>query len=658
MEEIKDELFPVIRKRDGRLCRFDINKISEAIYKALYATGIDSKERAELLSSMVIKELSFSMGGTLPQVEEIQDAVESILMAEGLSHTAKAYILYRAKRTSIRDGKSELMDIVEDILKGNDSKPSPLRLSPHDRMMEIAQSASRVFYLSRVIPSHYADAHRKGEIYIHSVEYYDKTIDSLALPLRSFMENGFCGGYAFLNPPKRVSTIAAHAAIILQACQNEIFGEVSFPNFDTNLGSFIEEKLVTASTPDLFQAMEGFVYNLNTLYSKTSFHLPMSSLSIGLDVSPRARDVAFSILKALERGLGNSETPIYPEVVFYVKDGVNLKEGDPNHDLFKKAVEVACRRMNPSFAFADASFNKGKNVLYWGSGARMETQEEKSLTGLGNVASVTINIPRAAMFATLRRADFLMSSFYNELDRLIELCAELLAIRMELVGKLTKSDLPFIMGENVYSGSSELAQSDNIYQAIKSGTLSIGICGLSEGLRILTGKTQSSSDKTHELGIEIVKYIKNAVDATAKKHGLNFVLVSPYELAPSETFFKLDKAEFPDIMKIAVNGIYTQGFMVAEEIPVKERIDLEAGYHPFFDGGHYFFANLKELPNQNEAIEIITGMHKADIGFGGLAFDLFECASCGKIVKRTTECSCDSPRVNHILRETSRLSLL
>ena len=638
-----NNLFPVIRKRDGRLCRFDMDKIIEAIYKALYATGIDSKERAEHLAELTIKELSSSIPGTLPQVEEIQDAVENVLISDNLLSTAKAYILYRAKRTSIRDGKSELMDVVEDILQAKNS-PS-IGNSPHDKMMEIAKSSSKVFYLSRIIPSHYSDAHRKGEIYIHSVEYYDKTLDSIALPLAKFMENGFYGGYAFLKPPKHISTIAAHCAIILNSCQNELFGEVSFPDFDSGLSSFIKSHFLSYNSTELFQAIEGFIYNLNTLYSKTSFNSTLSSISIGLDTSEEGRQIALNLLEILEKGLGKGETPIFPEVIFHVKNGINLDKKDPNYDLFEKAVSVACRRMNPSFAFLDSEFNSNKKVTYMAGGTRMES--ENPIVGRGNIASVTLNLPRAAFFATLRRSDFLISSFYNELDRLLELSAELLVIRAKQLGALKKKDLPFIMGENIYINSSSLSKNDPIYTSIKTGFLTIGICGLPEAVKILTSK-ENKPGKAHELGLEIAKHARTYIDNLSTKHGLNFVLSGSYESSPCELFFNIDKSEYPDIEKITDNGRYSHSFVFEHELG-KEKLIESAEYHKFFNGGHYSLATYKNCPEPSEVMSTILNMAKNNAGFVGVSFDLNECAVCGKMLEGNVKCACNG-KINYISR--------
>ena len=178
-----------IRKRNDVLVEFKPNKIVEAIFNAAKAVGGTNREIAEQAAAKVVSYLEIvSKNGAHPTVEIVQDMVEKILIEEGHAKTAKAYILYRAKRTSIREGKSELMDTMEDILNETSEELPYHFLSPSAKMLKVATAASINYYLSRIIPSQYADAHRKGEIHIQSLEYYCKTADSVQIPFYKIIE--------------------------------------------------------------------------------------------------------------------------------------------------------------------------------------------------------------------------------------------------------------------------------------------------------------------------------------------------------------------------------------------------------------------------------------------------------------------------------------
>ena len=290
----------------------------------------------------------------LPSVEEVQDAVEKILIENGHAKTAKAYILYRDRRTRIRDGKSELMDTVADILVETNRENANVGNSPSAKMLQIASAASRHYYLSRLISEDVSQAHRSGDIHIHDLDFYAKTLTCVQIPLGRLLHSGFDTGHGYIRPPRRPSSAAALAAIILQSSQNDMHGGQSFAFFDRDMADFVAD----ADEDEVYQAMEGLVYNLNSMHSRAGAQVPFSSLNLGCDTSENGRRVTRSLLLAYEKGLGHGETPIFPNIIFRVKEGINFNPQDPNYDLFKLAMRVAASRMNPTFSFMDNSFQR------------------------------------------------------------------------------------------------------------------------------------------------------------------------------------------------------------------------------------------------------------------------------------------------------------
>ena len=108
---------------------------------------------------------------------------------------------------------------------------------------------------------------------------------------------------------------------------------------------------------ECLQGAEACIHNLCTMASRAGAQVPFSSINYGTGTSQEQRIVISCILQALSNGLGNGETQIFPIHIFKVKDGVNYKPGDPNYDLFRKAIEVTAKRMFPNFEFLDAPFN-------------------------------------------------------------------------------------------------------------------------------------------------------------------------------------------------------------------------------------------------------------------------------------------------------------
>ncbi|MBQ2114700.1 MAG: anaerobic ribonucleoside triphosphate reductase, partial [Selenomonadales bacterium] len=392
-------MFARIKKRDGREVPFDESNITDAIFKAAQAVGGADRQMAMELTLEVLRELKKKYSGQIFSVEDVQDMVEKVLIERGHAKTAKAYILYRAKRTRMREARSDLMDAVADILVETSRENANVSNSPSAKMLQIASAASRAYYLSRMIPEKMSQAHINGDYHIHDLDFYGKTLNCIQIPLGKLLKEGFNNGHGYIRPPKRPGSATALAAIILQSSQNDMHGGQSFAFFDRDMAPYVED----ATEEETYQAMEAFIYNLNSMHSRAGAQVPFSSLNIGLDTSEGGRKVIRNVLLAYEKGLGRGENPIFPNILFRIKKGVNFNPGDPNYDLFKLAIRVAAKRLNPTFSFMDSSFNReyGDKVGYMGCRTRVMSNicGPEETDGRGNLSFTTINLPRLAIKA-------------------------------------------------------------------------------------------------------------------------------------------------------------------------------------------------------------------------------------------------------------------
>jgi ribonucleoside-triphosphate reductase len=654
-------MFTKIRKRDGRVVDFTKEKITSAIFKAARQVGGEDYETAENLTERVISYLFKHIKDEIPDVETVQDAVEKVLIETGHAKTAKTYILYRSKRTRIRETKSELMDIVKDILVETSRDNANVGNSPSAKMLQIASAASKHYYLSNVIPEEMSRAHSSGDIHIHDLDYYGKTFNCLQIDLTTLLRNGFNTGYGFIRPPKRIGSAAAQAAIILQSNQNDMFGGQSFPHFDRSMGEVIREQCPDTTDNEVFQAMEGLVYNLNTMHSRAGAQVPFSSINIGTDTTPEGRKISEAMLKALDKGLGKGESPIFPNLVFRLKEGINMNPGEPNYDLFQLAINVASRRMNPTFSFMDASFNKkyGDEVAYMGCRSRVIANRhgaEKSATR-GNIAPVTINLPKLA----LRTRD--VDAFFVELNNILDLCSRQLIHRFNVIASLKVKDLPFLMGQKLYMGSENLKDQDEIREAIKNGTLAIGFIGLAEALIVLTGKHHGEDEESWKLGYQIIEGIKKAADNYSEQYNMNFVAYATPAEGTSGRFIKKDRKEFGVIKGVTDKAYYTNSYHipVSYQISAFEKIEKEAPFHKLCAAGHITYVELPSSPKNNlQAFEkLLKYMAKCDIGYAGVNFPIDECRSCGVSGIIDNDCiSCGSDDIRRIRRITGYLSTI
>ncbi|MCG9968063.1 anaerobic ribonucleoside-triphosphate reductase [Pelotomaculum terephthalicicum JT] len=650
-------MFKTVQKRDGREVPFDETKITDAIFKAARAVGGEDRQTAMELTIEVIKLLKKQYNGKTFGVEDVQDIVEKVLIEAGHARTAKAYILYRDRRTRIREAKGDLMDAVEEILEETNRENANISNSPSAKMLQIASAASRKYYLTRLIPEEMSQAHLRGDIHIHDLDFYGKTLTCLQIPLNKLLSEGFNTGHGYIRPPKRLGTATALATIILQSSQNDMHGGQSFAFFDRDIAPFVSD----ASDFETYQAMEALIYNLNSMHSRAGAQVPFSSINIGTETSEPARRVVKNLLLAYEAGLGKGENPIFPNIIFRVKEGINLDQGDPNYDLFQLAIRVASKRLNPTFSFMDSSFNSqyGCDVSYMGCRTRvMANRRGPEVTDCrGNLSFTTINLPRVAI-----KAERNLDDFYRGLSGVMDLAVRQLYHRYTVQAKLKVKDMPFIMGQKLYLDSNGLKPDDPIEEAIKHGTLSVGFIGLAETLTALTGRNHGEDEESQALGQEIVAFMRSAIDGACERYNLNYTLLATPAEGLSGRFVGLDCKEFGLIPGVTTKEYYTNSFHIPVDQPISayDKIKLEGPYHKYCNAGHISYVEMASPPLHNpEAVEaIIRHMRECDMGYGGINFPVDFCTNCNllSVINEDTCPRCGSADISRVRRITGYLS--
>ena len=231
-------MIKTIKKRTGDIVKFNAQKITDAIKKA-NMESIDetfSKEQLSTITNNVIKALK---NLKTPGVEQIQDAVEKVLIAGNFASTAKAYILYRAEHTKLRQAKADLMDIYDELTftkaKDADIKRENANIDADTAMgtmLKYGSEGSKYFITSHILPKDIAVAHMDGDIHIHDMDFYMLTETCCQIDLLKLFKNGFSIGHGYLREPNDIRSYAALACIAIQANQNEMHGGQAVPMFD------------------------------------------------------------------------------------------------------------------------------------------------------------------------------------------------------------------------------------------------------------------------------------------------------------------------------------------------------------------------------------------------------------------------------------------
>ena len=671
-------------KRDGREVKFNSQKISNAIKKASNEIGEKLKE-SQLLecTQKVINYIECEKKEKI-SVEEVQNLVEKALVESGYKNIQRAYSSYRKERTRVREIKSDLMKVINKIGIETDRDNANVGNNFSSKLLRIASESNKWHNLYNM-PKYLAKAHEIGEVYFHDLDSYNLTINCLHIPTGEILKKGFNTGYGTIKPPKRIETAAELSCILLQSTQNDMFGGQSHPDFDNDMAEFIEptreeirkelksygiegeklESLIEEKLNDrVHQAMQGVVYNLNTMHSRAGSQVPFSSINLGIPNSKDAALVCEVFLQEYCKGLGKGEQPIFPNIIFRVKQGVNREPEDPYYYLYKLACEVASKRMNPTFMNIDADFNKefyDKGYMPATMGCRTYLMKningEPGCKGRGNIAPITINLPRIGI-----EANNDIDKFFEILQERLVLAKEALLHRYSVLKNLKVKDLPFVAGQGLMKGSENLSSDDSIEPVLKQGTWGIGFIGLAEALIALIGEHHGESQRARELGLRIVSFIRQYTDKLIEETRLNWSCYATPAEGLSGKFIKHDKRIYGIIKGVTDKDYYTNSFHipVSYSISIKDKIEIEAPYHKLCNAGHISYIEVDDSPSPEVIMDIINYAYKnTNISYIGVNFHIRYCKDCGEsLTSNESKCpKCNSRDIQGISRVTGYLSL-
>ena len=671
-------------KRDGREVRFNSDKIANAIKKA--AKEIEYNLRESQVLDIVQKAINYieMTGKEKVSVEEVQNLVEKALNDSGYEKIQKVYSTYRIERTRVREIKSDLMKAINKIGIETDRDNANVGNNFSSKLLRIASESNKWHNLA-TMPKHLAKAHENGELYFHDLDSYNLTINCLHIPTKEILEKGFNTGYGTICPPKRIETAAELSCILLQSSQNDMFGGQSHPDFDNDISVFIEptrqeirkeleelgideerlDELVEKKlNKRIHQAMQGIVFNLNTMHSRAGSQVPFSSINLGIPYTRDAALVCEAFLEEYEKGLGKGEQPIFPNIIFRVKEGVNREPKDPYHYLYQLACRVASKRMNPTFMNIDADFNKefyDKGYMPATMGCRTYLMKnvngEPGCKGRGNIAPVTINLPRIAIESGKN-----IDKFFEILQQRLSLAKEALLNRYGVLKNLKVKDLPFVAGQGLLRGSEGLKEDDSIEPILKQGTWGIGFIGLAEALVALTGKHHGESKESRELGLKIVGFIRQYTDRLVEETNLNWSCYATPAEGLSGKFIKNDKKVYGIIEGVTDKEYYTNSYHIPVKYPIsiKDKIDIEAPYHKLCNAGHISYIEVDDRPSPETIMDILNYAYKeTNISYVGINFHIRYCKDCGNyLFSHEVTCpNCKGSNIQGVSRVTGYLSL-
>ena len=684
-------MIQTVVKRDGRIVGFNEQKVMAAIRKAMLHTDKGEDER---LLYQITDRIAQKGDGQMT-VEEIQDLVEMELMKSSRKDVAQKYIAYRNQRSIARKAKTRevFLDIVN--IKNNDVTRENANMNadtPAGMMMKFASETTKPFVDDYLLSEESRNAVEHNYLHIHDKDYYPtKSLTCVQHPLDNILQHGFTAGHGASRAAKRIETASVLACISMECAQNEMHGGQAIPAFDFYLApyvrmSYIEElkaleelngedykelydeplidylkapldglqgkdrarqHAINKTVGRVHQAMEAFIHNMNTIHSRGGNQVVFSSINYGTDTSAEGRCVMREILLSTYEGVGNGETAIFPIQIWKKKRGVNYLPEDRNFDLYQLACKVTARRFFPNFLNLDATFNQDEDwkaddpkryvheVATMGCRTRVFENRfgPKTSIGRGNLSFSTINIVKLALECREEQNEQKrIDMFFAKLDQMLEITAKQLDDRFQFQKTAFAKQFPLLM-QNLWIGADKLKPMDTIESVINQGTLGIGFIGLAEALVALTGKHHGESEKSQELGLKIVGYMRERANEFCERYHHNYsVLATPAE-GLSGKFTKKDRKEFGVIPGVTDRDYYTN----SNHVPVyykcsaRHKAEVEAPYHEMTRGGHIFYVEIDGDATHNPQVimSVVDMMDQLNMGYGSVNHNRNRCMDCG-----------------------------
>ncbi|HEL1359211.1 TPA: anaerobic ribonucleoside-triphosphate reductase [Streptococcus equi subsp. zooepidemicus] len=660
LEKDKVIVQPAIKviKRDGRLVNFDATKIYSALLKAsMKVTRMSPLVEAKLeaISERVIAEI-IERFPTNIKIYEIQNIVEHELLAANEYAIAKEYINYRTQRdfarsqaTDINFSIDKLIHKDQTVVNENANKDSDVFNTQRDLTAGIVGKSIGL----KMLPPHVANAHQKGDIHYHDLDYspYTPMTNCCLIDFKGMLANGFKIGNAEVESPKSIQTATAQISQIIANVASSQYGGCTADRIDEFLAPYAElnfkkhladaEKWVIEelresyafekTKKDIYDAMQSLEYEINTLFTSNG-QTPFTSLGFGLGTSWFEREIQKAILTIRINGLGSEHrTAIFPKLIFTVKRGLNLEPDSPNYDIKTLALECATKRMYPDMLSYDkiieltGSFKSPMGCRSFLQGWKDE-QGQDITSGRMNLGVVTMNLPRIAM-----ESNGDMDKFWELFNERLHICKDALVYRVERVKEATPANAPILYQYGAFG--KRLAKTGNVDELFNNrrATVSLGYIGLYEVATVFYGGQWEHNQEAKDFTITIVKEMKKACETWSDEYGYHFSVYSTPSESLTDRFCRLDTDKFGVVADITDKEYYTNSFHydVRKNPTPFEKLDFEKDYPAAgVSGGFIHYCEYPVLQQNPKALEAVWDYAYDRVGYLGTNTPIDKCYEC------------------------------
>ena len=645
-------------KRDGRRVNFDVDKIYKALVKAACEVTPMSpllEAKLEGITEKIVAEITHRFSRDV-KIYEIQNIVEHELLNANEYAIAKAYISYRTQRdfdrsqaTDINFTIDKLLNKDQTVVNENANKDSDVFNTQRDLTAGIVGKSIGL----KMLPPHVANAHQKGDIHYHDLDYspYTPMTNCCLIDFKGMLKNGFKIGNAEVESPKSIQTATAQISQIIANVASSQYGGCSADRIDEVLAPYAElnyEKHLRdakdwvladkradyaweKTKKDIYYAMQSLEYEINTLFT-SSGQTPFTSLGFGLGTNRFEREIQKSILNIRIMGLGSEHrTAIFPKLIFTLKRGLNLEPGSPNYDIKQLALECATKRMYPDVLSYDkiidltGSFKVPMGCRSFLQGWKDENGEEVN-SGRMNLGVVTVNLPRIAL-----EAEGDKDKFWSLFAERMAIAKDALVYRVERTKEATPANAPILYQYGAFG--KRLGKYDQVDQLFthRRATVSLGYIGLYEVATAFYGGEWEDNPEAKEFTVDIVKEMKRLVGEWSDEYDYHFSVYSTPSESLTDRFCRLDTEKFGLVPDITDKEYYTNSFHydVRKNPTPFEKLDFEKIYPEVgASGGFIHYCEYPVLQQNPKALEAVWDYAYDRVGYLGTNTPIDHCYKC------------------------------
>ena len=653
-------------KRDGKKVDFDPNKIVVAISKA--NREVIGNEKASIQNINYIVEAIEKLELNEIGIEKIQDQIERKLMELGKYELAKRYMLYREKRSIIRQTNTtdeSILSLIrntnKEVSKENSNKNAILLSTQRDL---IAGEVSKDIVDRLLLPERIVKAHKEGVLHFHDKDYFIQPMFNCCLVnIKDMLDNETVMNGKKIETPKSFQVACTVMTQIIAAVASNQYGGQSLniahlgkylrktydKYYKKYYNHFIEEGKSEKEAEtlakdfakmrkqeDLVAGIQTVQYQINTLMT-TNGQSPFVTLFMhiveGDEYEKEVAEIIEEILKQRLQGIKNSEghyiTPAFPKLIYVLDECNNLSGGKYDY-ITKLAVKCSAKRLYPDYISAKKMREIYEGNVFSPMGCRSflspykDEKGEYKFEGRFNQGVVSINLPQIAIMASGNK-----EKFYKLLDERLELCFDACMCRHNALKGVTSDYSPIHWQ---YGAIARLKKGEKIdkYLYGNYSTMSLGYIGLYEVSKLMTGKSHTEKEGK-EFVEELMQYMRKVVDGWKKDTNIGFALYGTPAESLCYRFAKIDEEKFGSIKDITDKGYYTNSYHVdvRENINAFDKLKFESSFQPISSGGCISYVEIPNMEKNYEALEEIVKFIYDNIQYAEFNTKSDVCNVCG-----------------------------